>query len=214
MQKTDISIEKSKKSKFLRVFLKSRYLNKNLDFPSFFPTRYDQSGSKFFYKYFNRIGVHGFFFLKMLFVRNSACVKKLVQLEKTRFLIVSSVFWFSQTIGIGTNSFQTKITRTPYLFLLVRKNLSPEKWSMSICGREGGGRAQIILALADYVLKTNLLSRSCILMTANLAHRNTMTQIKSKYSLKILKYHAAFMSQLAFCFSLTHWSCNVLMLYI
>ncbi len=125
-----------KKCNFLRVFLKTRYLNKNLEFPPFFPTRYDRSDSNFFYKYFNRIGVQ-IFFLKMLFVRNLASVKKLVPLKKTRFLIVSSALSFSQSRGIRNNIFQTNNTHPRFLPSCQKKisALKSEEWVFA--GREG-----------------------------------------------------------------------------
>ncbi len=135
-----------KKCNFLRIFLKTRYLNKNLKFSLLFPTRYDRSDSNSFYKYFNRIGVQ-IFSWKCCSCKILAGVKKLVALKKTRFLIVFSALSFSQSSGIGNNIFQTKITRTRDLFLVIRKKFQP--WKMKNEYSRGERGAQIIFSPCD-----------------------------------------------------------------
>jgi hypothetical protein len=114
----------------------------------------DRLESNFFYKSFNRIRSHVFFSWKCCSCEIRQVLHNISTIQKMRFLIVSSVFWFSRTTGIGNNIFQTKKTSTPDLFLVMRK-----KWSMSIC--VGGG---FVIAISPWREHLGILRPSQLLL--------------------------------------------------
>jgi hypothetical protein len=136
---------KSTKCNFLPVFLKNRYLNKNFEFSPFFSSTRRSIRLKLFYKYLNRIGMHDFFLENLVRAKFGRCYK-ITTIEKIRFLIVSSVFRFSRTTGIGNNIYQTKKNTHPDWFLVGRQKSQPWKIKYEYLRGEG---AQIIFSPCD-----------------------------------------------------------------